>query len=748
MHGSIGGESGPTPNPDESGRVPYSRSIASMTRRRLLQAGAVAALLAVLAAGLLFPDAVGRLLGAKEAPSDAFGARVVVPPTLRSPAPPPGESAVAAPADDPDPPPIPALPPPVDLDALDRETVLGGVVVDEEGKPVPGASVHASSWRRIVDPATGISKSDPVPRGDARTAADGTFALQLDWGAGVTLLAEAEGFAPANMDDRPAGARVRIVMRRGRPVVVRAVDPEGAPVDGATVALGSGTIDEPQRFRETGTTAAGAGARFAAVPPGTAEVVIEHPSFGDFGYREFEVPPGGDDLVVSFTLDPGRVVEGTVVDAETGGPVPGARVGRGWTLLRAVTADADGRFRFAGWNRVPGWDYGLLQCIARGYTSAKADVPAAGPVEFRLVRGDRVTGRVLAPGGAPVAGARVSLRGWGPRGEDGHREQDLLAAATDAEGRFSIEGVRRDLDSTVEVIAEGRPELEAPVPHAAGAPGLVDLGDLRLIEGKRVSGVVLDSAGRPATDLDVHIEGGAGRRRDDAGRFRLIAVPPGHRRLWVVRPDAYPLLETEIDVPADRDLTGVELRLPAFHRIVVKVVDAAGTPLRGVVVYASGENDFDWKATGEDGRADLDQLKDALVNLQAEWEDGNGEPLGLPVFPEDEVRAGGQEIVLVMERGVLLEGRVLDGEGRPAAAVAVSASTDGGWEGWGGRTGPDGRFRFRVPGAGPWIIEATKRNGEGGILARGTAGEAVFAPGEVEIRIAPVPEEIPAPAPR
>jgi len=73
----------------------------------------------------------------------------------------------------------PALPPPVDLEAADRDLDLFGRVVDESGEPIAGAFVEALRypWRRIsVLDLELMEKAEPGPT--TRTASDGTFSIR------------------------------------------------------------------------------------------------------------------------------------------------------------------------------------------------------------------------------------------------------------------------------------------------------------------------------------------------------------------------------------------------------------------------------------------------------------------------------------------------------------------------------------------------------------------------------------------
>lgn len=686
---------------------------------------------ALLLLAVLFATAALLLRGGQPSPRVPRGAPPAAP--ARPAGPPPRGPAAPEPPAPPGKDPAP-LPPPVDLDAVDRETVLAGLVLDDSGRPVPGAVLEAFRTAWSADPATGSPYRERLPPVRTLSARDGTFALPLAWGEVVVLEAAAPGHPAVFLERCLAGERVRVVLPRGRPAAVTVRDGAGNPVEGAWVRLRTGTIQDRSRTSSRATTDARGIARFESVPAGPASLDAKHADFGDFPGLDADVPPGVDPWEATLVLDPGLSVEGRVLDGETGSPVAGARVGRGPTLRRAVVTDDLGRFLFRGWNTVPGWDFGRLGCITNGYTRAEADVPSVGPVIFRLRRGDRVTGRVLDPAGGPVAGALVAAEGQerDPAGDG--LAHEFRETVTSADGSFALEGLRRDVSSRLSVSAEGWPVLEAGIPRAEGGPGIVDLGDLRLPAGRRVSGVVLLSDGTPFTDGLVALgEPLVERRPDDRGRFRFPAVAAGTVPLFVVRPDAKVLLRSEVVLPADRDLEGLEIRLPAFHGLTVRVVDPAGRALPGVTVFATGPREMDVGETGEDGRVRFAEVVDAVVDLQAEQEDGEGGMRRLMVV-EGEVPADGREVVLVMEEGVVIAGRILDGGGEGLAGIPVEARAAGTGEEWGRAvSGPGGRFRFRVPAGRRFSIHAREEAAEGRVPRRWES-PAAEGPAEVEMR--------------
>jgi protocatechuate 3,4-dioxygenase beta subunit len=130
-----------------------------------------------------------------------------------------------------------------------------------------------------------------------------------------------------------------------------------------------------------------------------------------------------------------------------------------------------------------------------------ADRGAAAPAESAL------TGRVLDPQGAPVAGARVLLgegsagflRGTALDAKGASRFFELQETATDAQGRFRFEGLEASA-LRLAVRASGFAPYDAvDIPRPSSAV----LADIVLESGVRLAGRVVDADGRPAAGVEV-----------------------------------------------------------------------------------------------------------------------------------------------------------------------------------------------------------------------------------------------------
>jgi len=264
-----------------------------------------------------------------------------------------------------------------------------------------------------------------------------------------------------------------------------------------------------------------------------------------------------------------RMMDGLVLDAETLGPVEGARIRfLGGPDEFETTTDALGAWRhplprrisLRNWIRgvvtAPGYLQGSLEpVVSRGGRLH----PSAPPVLLRkpdlLVRG-----RVIGPDGRPIAGARVRV-GW-----------DLDMSRTDAEGRFGpVPAAPGSFD--IAVFTEDGIGWVESVPARFGARGVREV-TVRIPEPRYVGGITLDQDRKPLPDVVVRAGFGVHGpqlRSDSDGRFR------------------WPLLGPELEVWAEKEnyvfLAGRCRLRPGLE---AEIVLERGAHLEGRVVSADG----------------------------------------------------------------------------------------------------------------------------------------------------------------
>ncbi|MCA8966274.1 MAG: hypothetical protein KDC48_15440, partial [Planctomycetes bacterium] len=281
---------------------------------------------------------------------------------------------------------------------------LSIVVVDPQGNPVAGAPVTVERGLGRGFACLDLELAHTwIPLDHNRTDSKGRLGLQLPIGLSLRVEVDQKPFARWRSEDVVPGDELRIELQpactfRGRLVLA------GAGTEGKLRAWHPQTHVELFDAR----TNADGSFVFDRLPPGPFCCdVSPDAAVAPRWLRSFLGPDAP--LQHDFVLEPGTAVRGKVVDAATGEPIAGARIGEGWTLHKRVVSGEGGAFELLGYGD-PGRRE--LRCEAVGYRGQQvAPTPGAAPlqqVDFRLERGIAVTGHVVDPSGAPRAGVYVA----------------------------------------------------------------------------------------------------------------------------------------------------------------------------------------------------------------------------------------------------------------------------------------------------------------------------------------------------
>jgi hypothetical protein len=450
--------------------------------------------------------------------------------------------------------------------------ILGQVIDAATSQPISDATVALAGGRgRGAPPAADASGRPPAPT-TIITGADGRFVFR-DVGRGshpltVTAFGYLEGRAgqgrpggPARLIEIGDGEKIGdVTIRLWRVAVLRGTvtDEAGEPAVRVTVHV--------LRRRQVG-------GRAAFVPVTTAQT-------DDRGmYRVSSLEPG--DYVVALpmtqTTMPAGVLERFGQAALGGGPPPMELmdlIASSPTVLTAGTGIRVGDLLWSSsYAGAPGVqpDGTLLIYPTIFYPGATAIAQAASitlrsgeersgvDLQMRLATAVRVGGIVTGPDG-PAPSVVVRLV---PADESGSFDQDVAAAATTADGSFTLLGVppgryvarvvRNPTASMMARLFSGgaasgggppAPALSAVLPVAVGTADVTGLS-LALREGARVSGrVEFEGSARPTADeiaqmnISVRLNPtgrasmpgfgpGASATVDGAGRFSIPGQPPG-----------------------------------------------------------------------------------------------------------------------------------------------------------------------------------------------------------------------------
>jgi peroxiredoxin/uncharacterized GH25 family protein len=387
--------------------------------------------------------------------------------------------------------------------AIEPGTTIGGVIRDEEGQPVKGASVFVlvpnngprepgkprpSLWDFLVKTDDrGRWRCDVVPE-----KLDDVW-LRLahpDYASDVMY-----GSTPRPTIERLRDRTGVMVLKKGLTVRGRVLAADGRPVAGADVAQGADRFGS--HYPETKTDDEGA-FRFVGARPGEMILTVRAKGFAPDLRRVVvtkDLPP------VEFRLGPGRVIRGRVVDGQ-GKPVAGAFVAadtwRGYrSLMWRVDTGKDGRFR---WEEAPA-DEVLCDLGQVGHMSIRHKPlrPSDEEVVITMIRPLRVRGTVVDAGtGRPVESFSV-LPGidWE---NNPNTYWERQSAARGHAGQYEIAFGEPRPGHRVRVEAEGYlPAVSRAFKDDEGEA----VFDIKLTRGEGVTGTVLSPDGKPLAGVTV-----------------------------------------------------------------------------------------------------------------------------------------------------------------------------------------------------------------------------------------------------
>lgn len=514
----------------------------------------------------------------------------------------------------------------------------------------------------------------PAPGQPRSALRNGVIVLLLAALAAAWWWTHRRGDAPATSrvtQPQQAPPASQVAAPRAAPIapgtLAVAVSDDAGPIAGATVRLAP---DDGEVVVVT--TGRDGVARAEHLDPGTWRITASAGDHAPGAAPPHRLAAGADDRVGIKLAAGGRPLSGTVTDA-TGGPIAGARIDAARLTARGAPGDAvataitgaDGKYRMTV------AEGALLVAAASPDYAPQArpvDVGAAGAVaDFALVPGGVIEGIVRDERSRePVAGARVLAR-RGPAmllAETGAR-----GAVSGADGRFRLGGLRPggwELDAS-----EGARSTRRQTVVGLGVADEVAGIELLIGAAPVVRGRVVDETGTAAPGVLVRAlgRGDAGETHADAaGAFVLDGLRPGNYGLDA-RGDAYLPAGFAHVALADQDVDGV----------VVKV--SRGVALRGHVeprqvcdvqleveerlVHAAIPPTI---ATGADGAFTLSPVAPGSARLSARCASGDEGAAQVAVS------AGMADAVVPVTPGATIAGRVVDGDGKPAAAVTVVAS--------------------------------------------------------------------------
>ncbi|MBS1118663.1 MAG: hypothetical protein H6Q90_891 [Deltaproteobacteria bacterium] len=453
---------------------------------------------------------------------------------------------------------------------------------------------------------------------------------------------------------------------------------------------------------------------------------IHHPG-GDRDRREIRLGAGEHRTGVDVVLHPGGVEITGVVSDITGGPIANARVwarehvlGDPRTPIVATETDAQGAF--ALWVQ-PG--HTLVVASADGYTDAADGLQAPGRLVLLLTPESTLSGVVVdAATDAPVEGVRVAANTLGVTfslSTASFSDEEGDAAITDASGAFRI--------------ARLTPQRYVAVARGAGGYGRSE-GSILVGLGQHVDKVVVKMYPAHAIEGRISIagtsdacEGGGVWLRDRASERRYELRPGSDATLRAegvlagtyevqVRCAGHLVRDEYAEITVgDRDLTGLVWEVEAGATLRGRVLTAGGDPVEHAQIHAGliGEVGIGDATSDQLGRYVVTGLAPGTYRVTV------GSPRGLGPRDGVEVSVGALATVerdLTIAIGGAIHGTVVDADGRPVAAVGVSAVDSEGVR-TEAMTDAAGAFAIRPLRAGDYRVLA-RRSGVGELRRPGS----------------------------
>lgn len=547
---------------------------------------------------------------------------------------------------------------------------LAGRVVDNEDRAIPGAVVTSWCSRVLCD-------------------ADGAFRANAG-----RLVVSAAGYVTAEVEGDPAqagrGGVLEIALTRG--ARVRGVVAAAEAVAGAFVQVAAFRDVFPAGASRPDPAAWLGVARHPVDRAGSFDVpmdaasggfVVRAAGHGLVAARPTIVSSDGteDPRAVAIRLERGVRLKGTVVRAEDGHPVAGARIaigdhdsesGPAAAPLVAAVSGSDGAFAVEG---LPRGDLALV-VSAPGFLPATRRAAAPGDdLVVALAAAQAIEGTVLLHDGSPAADCTVSALQEGVAAPP-------VETRTDESGGFRIEPLAPGLYSLTTRVAVAGRSLR-PTTHTAGVRAGATGVRVEVGEAPSVAGVVLGEDGAPVEGVVVSARSASTGRVSEApptradGRFAIVGLDDGEHRVSAVPPGSRgvngarfvlgrTLLPAEVRAAQDAHDLVVTLARGLAIEGVARLGDRS--PLRGGVVVAEPTSGVGAEpcaaVTGPDGSFTITGLAAGTYRLGRTELDRPGRPVTF---------AGGEAVEVVAGSSVTLRGRVVDEQGIPIPGARVQA---------------------------------------------------------------------------
>lgn len=599
---------------------------------------------------------------------------------------------------------------------LSEESVISGIVKDENGKPVEGALVspfynmeserNRRNGRRDdrrgnrmegrMGGGTGegmpgmmpgmmpggfadvMSRMIPPDFLAVKTDIEGKFVIHgLNDGI-YTLSATKDGYSPALKKDVPApSSNVEIIIKKGEGCVIAGtvyLASTGEPVEAAAISVTS----IPFMMNPVEVKSANDGTfKISGLIPGEFSISATKDEMQSMYHPMIDLRENTTKLDVVLKLFNGYTISGKVFEQDGLKTIPQVKIicrenfrGEGKTAI----SDEEGAYSisgiFASRVTVSGELEGYFQIGRSGMGGAiqlrmPEDKSEVKNVDITMMRGVKIAGKVESLGdGTPIAGATIQFNT-----DTTTRDFRRQSTVSDAEGNFSgfvVSNTRLVLTASHEKYADSTTNpiqvMDEPIQDVV----------IKMGKGGNILGVVLNPDDDPVPNANVtgmaqgpsagdrNARFGGGRVVTDAeGKFKIEMAPAGEYNLSASASDYDVSNRVVVNITEGKDVEDVKLILKSPHFIEGIVKQSSGDVAVGARVNATrteGNNrGYRQRSTYTDdkGKFQFDNLSTGKYTLQAE----NGGLRSKSV--EIAVDSSGVELILDLDEATLT-GSVID----------------------------------------------------------------------------------------
>jgi RNA polymerase sigma factor (sigma-70 family) len=284
---------------------------------------------------------------------------------------------------------------------------ITGTVTNQTGAPIPGASVSTiRTWYVVNDGGKKVT-----------TGRTGHFQFPPQKPGTIALTITARGYGPElqRVDATPGMPPVQIVLAPGKTIRARILDENEKPVDDAVVR--AQTWREMSSLPWQGRTDRDGRFVMPDAPPDAVEFSVTKDGYENLiGQDSASLTAADTETILTMRSLP--VAQGTVVDADTGKPIPNFDLVTGWTfhagyppfyMFDHTKTFSKGQYKMTinGHSEVVNY---YLRVEADGYAPAVSPpFRTSGQFDLALHRSPDLRGRVIGSNGNPIANVKIIL---------------------------------------------------------------------------------------------------------------------------------------------------------------------------------------------------------------------------------------------------------------------------------------------------------------------------------------------------